>query len=82
VNLQQVDLNLLVFLDVLLREQNVTRAAEQLSTRPRAASSLERYAGTATRDTHGCASRSAPCPARETSANRAMCRRTGSYWIR
>ena len=31
VNLQQVDLNLLVFLDVLLREKNVTRVAEQLN---------------------------------------------------
>ena len=29
-NLQRVDLNLLVHLDVLLREKNVTRAAEQL----------------------------------------------------
>ena len=29
-NLQRVDLNLLVHLDVLLREKNVTRASEQL----------------------------------------------------
>ena len=29
-NLQRVDLNLLVHFDVLLREKNVTRAAEQL----------------------------------------------------
>ena len=30
VHLRQVDLNLLVVLDVLLRERSVTRAAEQL----------------------------------------------------
>jgi DNA-binding transcriptional LysR family regulator len=30
VNVGRVDLNLLKYLDVLLREQNVTRAAEQL----------------------------------------------------
>ena len=29
-NLERVDLNLLIYLDVLLREKNVTRAAEQL----------------------------------------------------
>ena len=29
-NLKNVDLNLLVYLDVLLRERNVTRAAESL----------------------------------------------------
>ena len=29
-NLSRIDLNLLVYLDVLLREKNVTRAAEQL----------------------------------------------------
>ena len=29
-NIANVDLNLLVYLDVLLREKNVTRAAEEL----------------------------------------------------
>jgi DNA-binding transcriptional LysR family regulator len=29
-NLERVDLNLLTYLDVLLREKNVTRAAEHL----------------------------------------------------
>ena len=34
-NVGRVDLNLLVYLDVLLRELNVTRAAEQLGISPR-----------------------------------------------
>jgi DNA-binding transcriptional LysR family regulator len=43
VNLQQVDLNLLVFLDVLLREQNVTRAAERLNmSQPATSAALAR----------------------------------------
>ncbi|MFW1902062.1 LysR family transcriptional regulator, partial [Acinetobacter oleivorans] len=29
-NLERVDLNILIYIDVLLREKNVTRAAEQL----------------------------------------------------
>ncbi|MDO5650603.1 MAG: LysR substrate-binding domain-containing protein [Moraxella sp.] len=42
-NLQQVDLNLLVHLDVLLREKNVTRAAEQLGiTQPAMSNILRR----------------------------------------
>jgi DNA-binding transcriptional LysR family regulator len=43
VKLQQIDLNLLVFLDVLLREQNVTRAAEQLNmSQPATSAALAR----------------------------------------
>lgn len=43
VNLNRIDLNLLVFLDVLLREQNVTRAAEQLGiTQPALSNGLRR----------------------------------------
>jgi DNA-binding transcriptional LysR family regulator len=43
VNLQQVDLNLLVFLDALLREKNVTRAAEQLNmSQPATSAALAR----------------------------------------
>lgn len=43
VNLQQVDLNLLVFLDALLREQNVTRAAERLNmSQPATSAALSR----------------------------------------
>ena len=42
-NLQKVDLNLLVYLDVLLREKNVTRAAEQLGiTQPAMSNILRR----------------------------------------
>lgn len=42
-NLSRVDLNLLVYLDVLLREQNVTRAAEQLGiTQPALSNGLRR----------------------------------------
>ncbi|MFA9485498.1 MULTISPECIES: LysR family transcriptional regulator [unclassified Moraxella] len=42
-NLQKVDLNLLVHLDVLLREKNVTRAAEQLGiTQPAMSNILRR----------------------------------------
>lgn len=42
-NLQRVDLNLLVHLDVLLREKNVTRAAEQLGiTQPAMSNILRR----------------------------------------
>lgn len=42
-NLSRVDLNLLVYLDVLLREQNVTRAAEQLGiTQPALSNGLKR----------------------------------------
>lgn len=41
--LAKVDLNLLVFLDVLLRERNVTRAAEQLNlTQPAMSNALKR----------------------------------------
>lgn len=41
--LNQVDLNLIVYLDVLLREKNVTRAAEQLSiTQPAMSNILRR----------------------------------------
>lgn len=42
-NLQKVDLNLIVYLDVLLREKNVTRAAEQLGiTQPAMSNILRR----------------------------------------
>ncbi len=42
-NIARVDLNLLVYLDVLLREQNVTRAAEQLGiTQPAMSNGLRR----------------------------------------
>lgn len=42
-NMERVDLNLLVYLDVLLREKNVTRAAETLSiTQPAMSNSLKR----------------------------------------
>lgn len=41
-NLQQVDLNLLVHLDVLLKEKNVTRAAEQLGVTQPAMSNILR----------------------------------------
>ncbi|MAY36519.1 MAG: LysR family transcriptional regulator [Spongiibacteraceae bacterium] len=42
-NLSRVDLNLLVYLDVLLREKNVTRAAEQLGiTQPALSNGLRR----------------------------------------
>ena len=42
-NLERIDLNLLVYLDVLLREQNVTRAAEQLGiTQPAMSNGLKR----------------------------------------
>ena len=42
-NLERVDLNLLVYLDVLLREKNVTRAAEQLGiTQPALSNGLRR----------------------------------------
>ena len=42
-NLQKVDLNLLFYLDVLLREKNVTRAAEQLGiTQPAMSNILRR----------------------------------------
>lgn len=42
-NLERVDLNLLVYLDVLLREQSVTRAAEQLGiTQPAMSNGLKR----------------------------------------
>ena len=34
-NIASADLNLLKYLDVLLREKNVTRAAEQLGISPR-----------------------------------------------
>lgn len=45
-NLQHVDLNLLVHLDVLLREKNVTRAAEQLGvTQPAMSNILRRLRG-------------------------------------
>lgn len=44
--LRQVDLNLLVYLDVLLREKNVTRAAEQLGiTQPAMSNILRRLRG-------------------------------------
>lgn len=42
-NINKVDLNLLVYLDVLLREKNVTRAADQLSiTQPAMSNGLKR----------------------------------------
>jgi DNA-binding transcriptional LysR family regulator len=42
-NISRVDLNLLVYLDVLLREQSVTKAAEQLSiTQPAMSNGLKR----------------------------------------
>ena len=42
-NLSRIDLNLLVYLDALLREQNVTRAAEQLGiTQPALSNGLRR----------------------------------------
>ena len=42
-NISRVDLNLLVYLDVLLREQNVTKAADQLGiTQPAMSNSLRR----------------------------------------
>src|SRR5690554_5047531 len=42
-NLSRVDLNLLVYLDVLLRERNVTRAAQQLGiTQPALSNGLRR----------------------------------------
>ena len=41
-NLERVDLNLLTYLDVLLREKNVTRAAEQLGVTQPAMSNILR----------------------------------------
>lgn len=42
-NISKIDLNLLVYLDVLLREKNVTRAADQLSiTQPAMSNGLKR----------------------------------------
>lgn len=42
-NIRRVDLNLLIYLDVLLREKNVTRAAEQLGiTQPAMSNGLRR----------------------------------------
>jgi DNA-binding transcriptional LysR family regulator len=42
-NISKIDLNLLVYLDVLLRERNVTRAAEELSiSQPAMSNSLRR----------------------------------------
>ncbi len=41
-NLERVDLNLLIYLDVLLREKNVTRAAEQLGVTQPAMSNILR----------------------------------------
>src|SRR5690554_496676 len=42
-NLSRIDLNLLVYLDVLLRERNVTKAANHLSiTQPAMSNSLRR----------------------------------------
>ena len=42
-NLERVDLNLLIYLDVLLREKNVTRAAEHLGiTQPAMSNILKR----------------------------------------
>ena len=40
--LERVDLNLLIYLDVLLREKNVTRAAEQLGVTQPAMSNILR----------------------------------------
>lgn len=45
-NLSRIDLNLLVFLDVLLRERNVTKAADQLGiTQPAMSNGLKRLRG-------------------------------------
>ena len=42
-NLKHIDLNLLVYLDVLLRKQNVTRAAEELGiSQPAMSNGLQR----------------------------------------
>ena len=42
-NLNRIDLNLLVYLDVLLRERNVTQAANQLSlSQPAMSNGLKR----------------------------------------
>ena len=42
-NINNIDLNLLVYLDVLLREKNVTRAANQLNiTQPAMSNGLKR----------------------------------------
>jgi len=42
-NISKVDLNLLIYLDVLLREKNVTRAAGQLNiTQPAMSNGLKR----------------------------------------
>ncbi|MGM0564486.1 MAG: LysR family transcriptional regulator, partial [Pseudomonadota bacterium] len=42
-NIHQIDLNLLIYLDVLLRELNVTRAAAQLGiTQPAMSNGLRR----------------------------------------
>ena len=42
-NISKIDLNLLVYLDVLLREKNVTRAANQLNiTQPAMSNGLKR----------------------------------------
>jgi DNA-binding transcriptional LysR family regulator len=42
-NISRIDLNLLVYLDILLREQNVTKAADQLGiTQPAMSNSLRR----------------------------------------
>ena len=42
-NIEHIDLNLLVYLDVLLRERNVTRAASYLGiTQPALSNSLRR----------------------------------------
>ena len=42
-SLKNIDLNLLIYLDVLLREKNVTRAAEQLGiTQPAMSNGLKR----------------------------------------
>ena len=42
-NVSRIDLNLLVYLDVLLRERNVTRAAEELGiSQPAMSNSLRR----------------------------------------
>lgn len=45
-SLKNIDLNLLIYLDVLLREKNVTRAAEQLGiTQPAMSNGLKRLRG-------------------------------------
>ena len=45
-NISRIDLNLLVYLDVLLREKNVTKAADQLGiTQPAMSNSLRRLRG-------------------------------------